>query len=57
MKASALKTYRCVCIECDPLPPIDGLGCEPVEEPKPAAGTVLKGLAQRLLSARNRTGQ
>ncbi|WP_176539011.1 hypothetical protein [Rhizobium sp. J15] len=25
MKATAIKRYRCVCEECDPLPPIEGL--------------------------------
>ncbi|ARO30795.1 hypothetical protein NXC14_CH02875 [Rhizobium sp. NXC14] len=25
MKATAIKPYRCVCEECDPLPPIEGL--------------------------------
>ncbi|MDR9772624.1 hypothetical protein RJJ65_08145 [Rhizobium hidalgonense] len=25
MKATAIKPYRCVCTECDPLPPIEGL--------------------------------
>ncbi|WP_170965055.1 MULTISPECIES: hypothetical protein [unclassified Rhizobium] len=25
MKAAAIKRYRCVCEECEPLPPIEGL--------------------------------
>ena len=25
MKATAIKPYRCLCIECEPLPPIEGL--------------------------------
>lgn len=25
MKATAIRPYRCLCIECEPLPPIDGL--------------------------------
>ncbi|WP_190233576.1 hypothetical protein [Rhizobium sp. R339] len=25
MKATAIKRYRCICEECDPLPPIEGL--------------------------------
>ncbi|WP_210210917.1 hypothetical protein [Rhizobium leguminosarum] len=25
MKATAIKSYRCICMECEPLPPIDGL--------------------------------
>ncbi|MBB4214170.1 hypothetical protein FHT79_001325 [Rhizobium sp. BK212] len=25
MKATAIKSYRCICQECDPLPPIEGL--------------------------------
>ncbi|EJC80094.1 hypothetical protein Rleg4DRAFT_1703 [Rhizobium leguminosarum bv. trifolii WSM2297] len=25
MKAPVIKPYRCVCTECDPLPPIEGL--------------------------------
>ncbi|MBY3581180.1 hypothetical protein HJA77_08395 [Rhizobium bangladeshense] len=25
MRATAIKTYRCVCTECDPLLPIDAL--------------------------------
>ncbi|MDK4731353.1 hypothetical protein [Rhizobium sp. CNPSo 3490] len=25
MKATAIKRYRCVCEECDPSPPIEGL--------------------------------
>ncbi|PDV90355.1 MULTISPECIES: hypothetical protein [Rhizobium] len=25
MKAAAITRYRCVCEECDPLPPIEGL--------------------------------
>ncbi|MFC5760219.1 hypothetical protein [Rhizobium sp. GCM10022189] len=25
MKATAIRPYRCLCIECEPLPPIEGL--------------------------------
>jgi hypothetical protein len=25
MKPATIRPYRCVCIECEPLPPIDGL--------------------------------
>ncbi|MBB3308859.1 hypothetical protein FHT78_000588 [Rhizobium sp. BK196] len=25
MKATAIRPYRCLCIECEPLPPIKGL--------------------------------
>ncbi|KZS54298.1 MULTISPECIES: hypothetical protein [Rhizobium] len=25
MKATAIKSYRCICQECDPLPTIEGL--------------------------------
>ncbi|ARQ58914.1 MULTISPECIES: hypothetical protein [Rhizobium] len=25
MKATAINRYRCVCEECEPLPPVDGL--------------------------------
>ncbi|MBB4234278.1 hypothetical protein [Rhizobium esperanzae] len=25
MKATAVRHYRCICEECDPLPPIEGL--------------------------------
>ncbi|MBB3409726.1 hypothetical protein FHT87_003645 [Rhizobium sp. BK316] len=25
MRATAIKPYRCLCIECEPLPPIEGL--------------------------------
>ncbi|MBY5455416.1 hypothetical protein ACOJBM_10445 [Rhizobium beringeri] len=31
MKAIAIRPYRCVCTECDPLPPIEGLHPETVE--------------------------
>jgi hypothetical protein len=48
MKAPAIGKYQCVCEECDPLPPIEGLSA-PVEteERKPAAG-ILGKLAARL---------
>ncbi|WP_018900628.1 hypothetical protein [Rhizobium sp. 2MFCol3.1] len=51
MKAQAIRRYQCVCEECDPLPPIEGLAAPPeAEERKPGAG-VLGRLAARL--ARN----
>lgn len=25
MKATAIRPYRCLCVECEPLPPIEGL--------------------------------
>jgi hypothetical protein len=51
MKAPAIGKYQCVCEECDPLPPIEGLSAPPeTENRKPAAG-ILGKLAARL--ARN----
>ncbi|WP_198928757.1 hypothetical protein [Rhizobium sp. AC44/96] len=51
MKAPAIRKYQCVCEECDPLPPIEGLTAPPeIEERKQVAGVFGK-LAARL--ARN----
>ncbi len=48
MKAPAIGRYQCVCEECDPLPPIEGLSAPvEIEERKPAAG-ILGKLAARL---------
>jgi hypothetical protein len=48
MKAQAIRRYQCVCEECDPLPPIEGLAAPPdAEERKPSTG-VLGKLAARL---------
>lgn len=48
MKAQAIRRYQCVCEECDPLPPIEGLAAPvEIEERKPPAG-VLGKLAARL---------
>ncbi|MFS2150490.1 hypothetical protein [Rhizobium sp. Rhizsp42] len=48
MKAQAIRRYQCVCEECDPLPPIEGLAVPPeTEERKPVTG-VLSKLAARL---------
>jgi hypothetical protein len=47
MKAQAIRRYQCVCEECDPLPPIEGLAAPVEEERKPPAG-VLSKLAARL---------
>jgi hypothetical protein len=45
MTAKAIRPFRCICEECEPLPPIKGLN-EPGE-----AGEKEPGLAQRLLAA------
>ncbi len=48
MKAQAIRRYQCVCEECDPLPPIEGLAAPPEpEERRPGTG-VLGRLAARL---------
>ncbi|MBB4477722.1 hypothetical protein [Rhizobium etli] len=54
MKATAINRYRCVCEECDPLPPIEGLHpltCERdagAERPKGLLGII----AERVMSPR-----
>ena len=58
MKATAIRPYRCLCIECEPLPPIDGLhpltygdgtGNE-ASKPKP----VLRTIAELVMPSRRR---
>jgi len=43
------KAFRCVCEECEPLPPIPGLGAPEPEAPKPPALAVafLKAVIRR----------
>ncbi|EGE55894.1 UNVERIFIED_ORG: hypothetical protein GGI63_001401 [Rhizobium esperanzae] len=54
MKATAIKRYRCICEECDPLPPIEGL--HPLMHNREAAVERPKGLlgmiAERVISSR-----
>ncbi|ARM13013.1 MULTISPECIES: hypothetical protein [Rhizobium] len=54
MKATAIKRYRCICEECDPLPPIEGL--HPLTHDREAAAERPKGLlgmiAERVISSR-----
>lgn len=48
MKVQAIRRYQCVCEECDPLPPIEGLTAPPEpEERKPGTGVLVR-LAVRL---------
>jgi hypothetical protein len=48
MKAQAIRRYRCICEECEPLPPIDGLSATRSEEPS--------GQAQRACLGKLRYG-
>jgi hypothetical protein len=54
MKAAAIKPYRCVCEECEPLPPIEGL--HPLTHEREAEAERPKGLlgmiAERVISSR-----
>lgn len=57
MRAAAIKPYRCLCIECEPLPPIEGLhpltyGDAESEAPKPKG--LLGMIAERVISSRSR---
>jgi hypothetical protein len=52
MKMPAIKPYRCLCEECEPLAPIEGLQAPPQAQTEPTAGNLFKCVAQRLLSAR-----
>jgi hypothetical protein len=46
MKAQAIKRYKCICEECEPLPPIDGLRApDPAPEP---SGSSAKGMLGKL---------
>ncbi|EJJ30736.1 hypothetical protein [Rhizobium sp. CF142] len=55
MRATAIKPYRCLCIECEPLPPIEGLhpltyrdGASEARKPK----RLLDIIAERVLPSR-----
>ncbi|MFS8147654.1 hypothetical protein [Rhizobium sp. BR 249] len=55
MKATAIKRYRCICEECDPLPPIEGLHPlthEGVEETARKAKGLLGIVAERVMPRR-----
>ena len=55
MKATAIKRYRCICEECDPLPPIEGLHPlthEAVEETARKAKGLLGIIAERVMPRR-----
>ncbi|MGV4795224.1 hypothetical protein [Rhizobium sp. F40D2] len=58
MKATVIKAYRCVCTECDPLPPIEGLhpltheGDVKVDAERPKG--LLGIIAERVIAARRR---
>ncbi|ANK92281.1 hypothetical protein AMK01_CH02840 [Rhizobium sp. N6212] len=60
MKATAIKRYRCVCEECDPLPPIEGL--HPLthdvvdETPRKARG-LLRVIAEQIVPLRRKGGR
>jgi len=56
MKAAAIRPYRCLCIECEPLPPIEGLhpltyGEEEESEARKPKG-LLGMIAERVISTR-----
>ncbi|MDM9644381.1 hypothetical protein [Rhizobium sp. S163] len=48
MKAQAIRRYQCVCEECDPLPPIEGLAAPTDAEERKSGTGVLSKLAARL---------
>jgi len=56
MRATAIKPYRCLCIECEPLPPIEGLhpltygDAEESEAPRPKG--LLGIIVERVISSR-----
>jgi hypothetical protein len=52
MKAPAIRSYRCICEECVPLPPIEGLTAPVAKEPAPGAKGVLRKLTLRLTRSR-----
>ncbi|AHG46012.1 hypothetical protein RLEG12_23435 [Rhizobium leguminosarum bv. trifolii CB782] len=55
MKATAIKPYRCVCMECDPLPPIEGLhplAHETVDETPRKSRGLLDIIAERVMPRR-----
>ncbi|SCB57502.1 hypothetical protein GA0061105_102495 [Rhizobium aethiopicum] len=55
MNATAIKRYRCICEECDPLPPIEGLHPlthESVDEPARKARGLLGIIAERVIPRR-----
>ncbi|MBB3133251.1 hypothetical protein FHS26_000955 [Rhizobium pisi] len=55
MKATAIRSYRCVCSECDPLPPIEGLHprtFEPADETPRKAKGLLGVIAERVMPSR-----
>jgi hypothetical protein len=52
MKAKAIRSYRCICEECEPLPPIEGLSAPVTREPTPGAAGILKKLTLRLARTR-----
>jgi len=48
----AAKTYRCHCLECEPLPPIEGLATPRRAETETGAIARLAAAVQRLLDLR-----
>jgi hypothetical protein len=48
MKAQAIRRYQCVCEECDPLPPIEGLAAPTDAEERKSGTGVLGKLVARL---------
>ncbi|MBX4957395.1 hypothetical protein [Rhizobium lentis] len=49
-----MRRYRCVCEECDPLPPIEGLHPETFEGPEPERrlSALFQSLTDRIVPAR-----
>ncbi|MDM9628372.1 hypothetical protein QTL95_20970 [Rhizobium sp. S152] len=60
MKAPAIKRYRCICEECEPLPPIEGLAAPetPVErdDSLSAPANILARLTRSIVSGRKENG-
>ena len=53
MTATTAKPFRCVCEECEPLPPIPGLSAPEEDKTKPVAlAAALKGIILRKRSDR-----
>ena len=56
MRVTAIKPYRCLCIECEPLPPIEGLHPLTYGDAAESEARTPKGLlgmiAERVISSR-----
>lgn len=56
MKTAAIRPYRCLCIECEPLPPIEGLHPLTYEDPAENEARKPRGflgiIAERVISSR-----